>query len=814
MAAAPSTVTLLAAESSPQEATVPAASSSYTACAAAAAVAAVIVPASSATSTPASPPAGGCGDGGGGFGGSTMAAAGRGGSSFKVDTRPCLREVYEEKRCEESTKRKKEKGGDTNCQVSSDMTWNEQEKTELFTDNFCNICGVVLQFESQRISHYESEKHAQNVRFYSQIHGEQNEVPGKKMKMDVKKFKVHRSNVVDRNKFCDLCNMIFSSPVVAQSHYVGKVHAKKLKQLMEEHDQVSPSGFQPELGVPITTSAESTFLKPLAVKLPPGGIKDKTMPSSSSSALDLNNPNKYCKLCPASFNSPLMAQQHYVGKKHKRNEARKKFVDKIREKPLPAKSDANAFSMRTYVCHICNITFTSLEMFRSHMQGSEHQIKESIVISLVKNPKKTQDSYQDECADYIKMQKSRGPEPKVCFRKMEESSLEARWYREVVDSRSTHTMFEQRLPCETFWTYPGSYSISQTAENHLPHCLPAHSKKTYDSFQDELEDYIKVQKARGLDPKFCFRKIRENSTETHGYREVDSGPRQQMFEQRFSLETSQTYQQPYNISPVESKLHYWLPVHSNRTYDSFQDELEDYIKVQKARGLEPKTCFRKVSDSSIEIHKYKEKVDFRPKHRIFEQKVPFETSHAYTGSYSISQVVENQLPHCLPAHDSIQKLDSISSCQPIRDCFPEKPVPLSLSQQENNFGSYSVESEVYKHLSEKNTSDHKAGHKRRHQKRRRHLEEGEDRSEKEQSKHKRKKSYGDTNLDKDKSIRQRKRKGDQVSVSSGKLKHRKKKKSHGVPTEKEERKHKKGKKKPVEEKTEEEMLWDESILGF
>lgn len=35
------------------------------------------------------------------------------------------------------------------------MTWKEQEKTELFTDNFCNICGVVLQFESQRISHYE-----------------------------------------------------------------------------------------------------------------------------------------------------------------------------------------------------------------------------------------------------------------------------------------------------------------------------------------------------------------------------------------------------------------------------------------------------------------------------------------------------------------------------------------------------------------------------------------------------------------------------------------------------------------------------------
>ncbi|XP_025862410.2 zinc finger matrin-type protein 1 isoform X4 [Vulpes vulpes] len=747
MAAAPSTVTPLAAESSPQEATVSAASSSsYTACAAAAVAAAVIVPASSATSTPAFPPAGGCGDGGGGFGGSTMAAAGRGGSSFKVDTRPRLRE---------------------------DTTWNEQEKTELYTDNFCNICGVVLQFESQRISHYE----------------------------------VHRSEVVDRNKFCDLCNMIFSSPVVAQSHYVGKVHAKKLKQLMEEHDQVSPSGFQPEM--------ESTFLKPLAIKPPPGGIKDKTMPSSSSSALDLNNPNKYCKLCPASFNSPLMAQQHYVGKKHKRNEARKKFVDKIREKPLPANSDANAFSMRTYICHICNITFTSLEMFRSHMQGSEHQIKESIVINLVKNSKKTQDSYQDEYADYIKVQKARGPESKTCFRKMEEGSLETRGYREVLDSRSRHRMFKQRLPCETFRTYPGSYNISQTTENQLPHCLPAHSKKTYDSFQDELEDYIKVQKARGLDPKICFRKVRENSMETCGYRESDSGHRQRMYEQRFSLETSQTYQQPYNISPVENQLHHWLPAHSKRTYDSFQDELEDYIKVQKARGLEPKTCFRKISDSSMETHKYKEMVDSRPKHRMLEQKLPFDTSQIYTGSYSISQAVENQLPHCLPAHDSKQRLDSMTSCQPIRDYFPEKPVPLSLSQQENNSGPYSVESEVYKHLSSENsTSDHQASHKRRHQKRRRHLEKGEERPEKEQSKHKRKKSYGDTDLEKDESIQQRKREGDKVSVSSGKLKHRKKKKSHGVPTEKEERKHKKEKKKSVEEKTEEEMLWDESILGF
>ncbi|XP_054572833.1 zinc finger matrin-type protein 1 [Eptesicus fuscus] len=717
-----------------------------------------------------------------------MAAAGRGDSSFKVDTRPCLRE---------------------------DTTLNVQEKAELFTDNFCNVCRVVLPFESQRISHYESEKHAQNVRFYFHMYGKQNEVPSKKMKMDVRNFQVHKTEVVDRNKFCDLCNMIFSSPVVAQSHYVGKVHTKKLKQLMEEHDQISRSGFQPKMaGVPIT-SAESTFLKPLAVKPPSGGIKDKTMPYSSSTALDLNNPNKYCKLCFASFNSLLMAQQHYVGTKHKINEARKKYVEKIKEKLFLSKSDANAFSMRTYFCHICNITFTSLEMFQFHVQGSDHQIKESIIISLVNNSKKTQDSYQVESADYIKAQKVREPEPKICFRKMEDNSLETRGYRKVVDSQSRHRVYEQRHPYETFQTYSESYKISQTVKNHLPHYLPAYSKKTYDSFQDELEYYIKVQKARGLHPKTCFRKIRGNSMETHGYREVDSGSRQRINEQRFSVQTSHTFQQPYNISPVESQSHHWLPpTYLKRTYDSFQNELEDYIEVQKARGLHPKTCFRKISDSSTETNKYREMFDSKSRHRMSEPRLPFETFQIYPESHNISQVVKNQLPHCLPAHDSKKKLDSMTYCQPTRDYFPEKPVPLSLSQQENNSGLYSVESEFYKHLSlENNTSDPQAGHKRRHQKRR-HLEEGEEKPEKEQSKHKKKKSDGDMDLNMDKSIRQKKREGDKVSVSSGKLKHRKNKKSNGIPSTKEERKHRKEKKKSVEEKTEEEMLWDESILGF
>lgn len=33
----------------------------------------------------------------------------------------------------------------------------------------------------------------------------------------------------DKDHFCELCNMVFSSPVVARSHYEGKVHTKNLR---------------------------------------------------------------------------------------------------------------------------------------------------------------------------------------------------------------------------------------------------------------------------------------------------------------------------------------------------------------------------------------------------------------------------------------------------------------------------------------------------------------------------------------------------------------------------------------------------------
>jgi len=54
--------------------------------------------------------------------------------------------------------------------------------------------------------------------------------------------------------------------------------------------------------------------------------------------VELNDPDKYCKLCCAPFNNPLTAQEHYAGKKHRRNEARKKILEELGDKAVSAES--------------------------------------------------------------------------------------------------------------------------------------------------------------------------------------------------------------------------------------------------------------------------------------------------------------------------------------------------------------------------------------------------------------------------------------------------------------------------------------------
>ncbi|XP_033935230.2 zinc finger matrin-type protein 4-like, partial [Pseudochaenichthys georgianus] len=105
----------------------------------------------------------------------------------------------------------------------------------LFTDSYCKVCSAQLISESQRVAHYESRKHANKVRLYYMLHPVDGGCPAKKLRTDNGSDK----GDVDKNKCCTLCNMSFTSAVVAQSHYQGKIHAKRLKLLLGEQPVIT-----------------------------------------------------------------------------------------------------------------------------------------------------------------------------------------------------------------------------------------------------------------------------------------------------------------------------------------------------------------------------------------------------------------------------------------------------------------------------------------------------------------------------------------------------------------------------------------------
>ncbi|XP_015268007.1 PREDICTED: zinc finger protein 346-like [Gekko japonicus] len=166
-----------------------------------------------------------------------------------------------------------------------------KENSHIFTDTQCIS-------ESQELAQDQSKKQASKVRRCTSIHGEEELSQSKKIKLDTKQ---QGNNGEDRNKYCPICTMTFTSPVVANSHYVGKTHAKNLKLHSPKAEAVVPAQKQ-------------------AANAPP------TTVSSNEENQNTSDPNKFCSLCHAIFNNPLMAKQHYVGKKHKKQETKLKLM--------------------------------------------------------------------------------------------------------------------------------------------------------------------------------------------------------------------------------------------------------------------------------------------------------------------------------------------------------------------------------------------------------------------------------------------------------------------------------------------------------
>ncbi|XP_078521889.1 zinc finger matrin-type protein 4 [Lissotriton helveticus] len=217
---------------------------------------------------------------------------------------------------------------------------------ELFTESYCKVCSAQLISESQRVAHYESRKHASKVRLYYMLHPVDGGCPAKKLRSE--NGSDDDAGDVDKNKCCTLCNMSFTSAVVAESHYQGKIHAKRIKLLLGEQQPIKP-----------TESPRSPLKQPQ--------VNNSPVPNTPHIRRDSD---RCCQLCTAWFNNPMMAQQHYDGKKHKKNAARADLLEQL-GKTLDI-GEIRALK-RSYTCTLCAVTLNSVEQYHAHLQGSKHQ---------------------------------------------------------------------------------------------------------------------------------------------------------------------------------------------------------------------------------------------------------------------------------------------------------------------------------------------------------------------------------------------------------------------------------------------------------
>lgn len=91
-----------------------------------------------------------------------------------------------------------------------------------------------------------------------------------------------------------------------------------------------------------------TLLNSCLAPAPEKAAPPKIKPAEEISVDNNNDPNRFCSICQAPFNNPLMAQQHYEGKKHRKRMTKMKLMETYGPSSAPGQSADHR------KCHIHN----------------------------------------------------------------------------------------------------------------------------------------------------------------------------------------------------------------------------------------------------------------------------------------------------------------------------------------------------------------------------------------------------------------------------------------------------------------------------
>uniref|UniRef100_A0A8C3K0G5 Uncharacterized protein n=1 Tax=Calidris pygmaea TaxID=425635 RepID=A0A8C3K0G5_9CHAR len=253
---------------------------------------------------------------------------------------------------------------------------------------------------------------------------------------------------------------------------------------------------------------------------------------------------------------------------------------------------------------------------------------------------------------------------------------------------------------------------------------------------------------------------------------------------------------------------------SKKTHGSFQDELTDYVKVRKARGLKPRRYFGKAEEEEFQDRNIEGESDFG---EVISSNFKCEQGQHSSLFSSPTNTGENKLPSWPSASEEALEMTPNYGYNK-GYCKEEQASEVEIDTvREKSFRLSAVElRDSYKPmLAETSTSSY--GKEQKFQIKHFEVEKyviEELKNEKEATKQKRKKNSERADFGKE-NVKQKRIKFEIDLENEKKSRPYKGKRLKENSTEKESKKHKKDKKKPqIDVKKEDELLWDESVLGY
>uniref|UniRef100_A0A8C0FG83 Lysine-rich coiled-coil protein 1 n=1 Tax=Bubo bubo TaxID=30461 RepID=A0A8C0FG83_BUBBB len=249
---------------------------------------------------------------------------------------------------------------------------------------------------------------------------------------------------------------------------------------------------------------------------------------------------------------------------------------------------------------------------------------------------------------------------------------------------------------------------------------------------------------------------------------------------------------------------------TKKTHDSFQNELTNYFEVQKARGLEPRMYLGKAEETEFQDKNMEGRSDLG---KVISSNFKYEQgqcSSLFPETQSPPNTGENRLPSWPSACE--RALEKTPNCCYNKEYGKEEQTSEVATMRDESFSLLVAKSKDCYKLMLASTSSYRKEQKFQIK----HSEEekciGEElKYEKEATKQKRKKNSEDTDFSKE-NEKQKRIKFEIDLVNEKKSRPYKDKRLNENPAEK---KRKKRKKKPqTDVKREEELLWDESVLGY